>query len=80
MTTVNFAGLAAGTKLDDQLVGLKFLKYGPVGGIVVDSLWGRVASFDLDPNRHNDQSSCVAPESENQPALITAPRRKKQRA
>ena len=46
MTTVNFTGLAAGTKLDDQLVGLKFLKYGPIGGLVIDTGWGRVASFE----------------------------------
>ncbi|WON73847.1 hypothetical protein [Nitrosospira sp. Is2] len=48
--TDDFTGLPVGTRLDDQLPGIKFLKYGGmVGGIVVDSVSGHVASFNDAP-------------------------------
>ena len=48
--TEDFTGLPVGTRLDDQLPGLRFLKYGGlVGGIVVDTPSGHVASFNDAP-------------------------------
>jgi hypothetical protein len=48
--TDDFTGLPIGTRLDDQLAGIRFLKYGGVvGGIVVDTPSGHVASFNDAP-------------------------------
>lgn len=48
--TEDFNGLPVDTRLDDQLAGLRFLKYGGlVGGIVVDTPSGHVASFNDAP-------------------------------
>jgi hypothetical protein len=50
--TEDVTGLPVGTRLDDQLPGIKFLKYGGmVGGIVVDTPSGHVATF-------NDATGC----------------------
>ena len=48
--TEDFTGLPVGTRLDDQLPGITFLKYGGIiGGIVVDTPSGHVASFNDAP-------------------------------
>ena len=48
--TEDFTGLPVGTRLDDQLPGITFLKYGGIiGGIVVDTPTGHVASFNDAP-------------------------------
>jgi hypothetical protein len=48
--TEDFTGLPVGTRLDDQLPGITFLKYGGIiGGIVADTPSGHVASFNDAP-------------------------------
>ena len=48
--TEDFTGLPVGTRLDDQLPGITFLKYGGIiSGIVVDTPSGHVASFNDAP-------------------------------
>jgi hypothetical protein len=48
--TEDFTALPVGTRLDDQLPGITFLKYGGIiGGIVADTPSGHVASFNDAP-------------------------------